>query len=166
MRPPQRPQRKHRCGKNPLERSAQGIRVGAFATAGGIAMEDTAGAGAPEAGGALGEAGLQRAPSWIEKTFVGTASQPLVMLRDRPSIRASPDSQRFTSFPVFRENSSTRLLPELLTVEQVAAVLSTCTASLYKLCRYGGLPHTRVLNSIRVARADLEAYLRLGGSPR
>jgi len=69
MRPPQRSQRKTSMPKTRSRDPPQGIRVGAFATAGGIATEDTAGAGAPEAGARLGEAGLQRAPSWIEKTF-------------------------------------------------------------------------------------------------
>lgn len=47
----------------------------------------------------------------------------------------------------------------LLTVRQVAAVLQVCPATVYALCRRGELAHSRVLDSIRVERADLEAYL-------
>jgi hypothetical protein len=107
-------------------------------------MEDTAGAGAPEAGGAA-RRGWPAASAVLDRENIrwhGVAT-PRNASGQTVDPR-QPDSQRFTSFPVFRENSSTRLLPEFLTVEQVAAVLSTCTASLYKLCRYGGLPHTRV----------------------
>src|SRR2546429_9250413 len=50
MRPP-RSQRKTSMRKTRSSSSAQGIRVGVFATAGGIAMEDAAAAGAPEADG-------------------------------------------------------------------------------------------------------------------
>ena len=72
-----------------------------------------------------------------------------------------------------RSDSSTRHLPEnekrrsvivplsrpLLTVRQVAALLSVSTATVYRLCDLDELPHTRIGNVIRVAPADLEAYL-------
>lgn len=47
----------------------------------------------------------------------------------------------------------------LLTVREVAARLCVSTATVYKLVNGGELAHTRVANSIRLAPADLEAYL-------
>ncbi len=46
-----------------------------------------------------------------------------------------------------------------LTVRDVAAKLSICTATAYRLCTSGALPHVRVLNAIRVAPDDLECFL-------
>ncbi len=47
-------------------------------------------------------------------------------------------------------------VPEtLLTIREVAAQLRLSTATVYKLCAQGELPHVRVLNSIRVAPAVL-----------
>ncbi len=48
---------------------------------------------------------------------------------------------------------------ELLTVKEVAAELKVCTATVYKLVDRGDLPHVRVLNSIRVRREALSAWL-------
>jgi excisionase family DNA binding protein len=50
--------------------------------------------------------------------------------------------------------------PPLLTVRQVAERLGTCTATVYRLCDEGQLPHIRVLHAIRVAPADLAAFIR------
>ena len=47
----------------------------------------------------------------------------------------------------------------LLSVRQVASQLGVCTATVYALCAKGALPHVRVLNAIRVAPSDLEAFL-------
>ena len=47
----------------------------------------------------------------------------------------------------------------LLTVRQVALALGVCTATVYALCADGALPHVRVLNAIRVAPGDLEAFV-------
>ncbi len=49
----------------------------------------------------------------------------------------------------------------LLTVREVASRLGVCTATVYALCEAGTLPSMRVLgrNTIRVAPADLEAFL-------
>jgi len=43
----------------------------------------------------------------------------------------------------------------LLTVRQVAKLLQVCNATVYKLCERGELAYTRILNSIRIAPADL-----------
>jgi excisionase family DNA binding protein len=46
-----------------------------------------------------------------------------------------------------------------LTVREVAAKLSVCTATIYELCASGSLAHVRVLNAIRVAPEGLERFL-------
>ena len=50
--------------------------------------------------------------------------------------------------------------PPLLTVRQVAERLGVCTATVYRLCDEGQLPHVRVLHAIWVAPADLAAFIR------
>ena len=47
----------------------------------------------------------------------------------------------------------------LLTVRQVAERLSVSTATVYKLCERGELPHCRVGNSIRVAPEALRVLV-------
>ena len=47
----------------------------------------------------------------------------------------------------------------LLTVREVAERLSVSTATIYTLCERGELPHVRISNSIRIAPADLAAFL-------
>ncbi len=73
----------------------------------------------------------------------------------------APFSQNFAASLLLRQTSSA---PEsvrvvnserLLTVKEVAKLLQVCNASVYKLCDKGELEHTRILNSIRIATADL-----------
>ncbi len=47
----------------------------------------------------------------------------------------------------------------LLTVREVAERLAVSTASIYTLCERGELPHVRISNAIRIAPADLAAFL-------
>ncbi len=47
----------------------------------------------------------------------------------------------------------------LLTVREVAAQLGVCTATVYRLCEIGELPHVRISDAIRVRPADLEALV-------
>ena len=47
----------------------------------------------------------------------------------------------------------------LLTVREVAAILRVCRDTVYRLCAKGQLPHVRILTSIRIAPADLDAFL-------
>lgn len=57
----------------------------------------------------------------------------------------------------------------LLSVRDVAARLGMCTATVYRLVGEGQLAHVRVLNAIRVAPRDLEAFIetqRRGGEIR
>jgi excisionase family DNA binding protein len=62
----------------------------------------------------------------------------------------------------------TRLLPEsgsiigcdrLFTVKDVADLLGVCTATVYRLCDRGELPHVRIVSSIRIRPADLAAFI-------
>jgi len=45
----------------------------------------------------------------------------------------------------------------LLRVAEVAEQLGICAATVYRLCERGELPHVRIVNSIRIRPADLEA---------
>ena len=47
----------------------------------------------------------------------------------------------------------------LLSVKQVAGRLGVSTATAYGLCAGGALPHIRILNTIRIAPADLDAFI-------
>jgi excisionase family DNA binding protein len=48
---------------------------------------------------------------------------------------------------------------QLLNVADVAERLGVCAATVYRLCERGDLPHVRIVNSIRVRRADLDALV-------
>jgi excisionase family DNA binding protein len=47
----------------------------------------------------------------------------------------------------------------LLSVKEVAVRLGVCTATVYGLVERGELAHVRVANAIRVAPADLAAFI-------
>ena len=47
----------------------------------------------------------------------------------------------------------------VLNVANVAKPLGVCTATVYKLCATGALPHVRVLNSIRIEEVALRAFI-------
>lgn len=94
-----------------------------------------------------------------------------------PRIRSpSPNRSRFLPKPCDRKPFVTRLLPEseaatekkvpagapprvvaerLLGVREVAALLSACAATIYRLCGSGELPHVRISNAARVRPSDL-----------
>ncbi len=48
---------------------------------------------------------------------------------------------------------------DLLSVREVGRRLGVTTATVYKLAERGELPHIRISNAIRVAPADLAAYI-------
>jgi excisionase family DNA binding protein len=50
----------------------------------------------------------------------------------------------------------------LLRVSEVAEQLGVSTATVYKLCKRGDLPHVRIVDSIRVRPGDLAAVLAGG----
>jgi len=60
-------------------------------------------------------------------------------------------------------NGRLRSLPgrvnDLLSVREIAARLGVSTATVYKLCGHGELPHVRVSNAIRIAPADLAEFI-------
>jgi len=47
----------------------------------------------------------------------------------------------------------------LLSVKQAAERLGIATATVYGLCADGRLAHVRILNVIRIAPSDLEAFV-------
>jgi len=51
----------------------------------------------------------------------------------------------------------------MLSVREVAADLGVSTATVYKLVSGGSLAHVRVANAVRVAPADLAAFIARGG---
>ena len=53
----------------------------------------------------------------------------------------------------------------LLTVRDVAARLGACTATVYRLVAEGQLVHVRVLNAVRVAPRDLDAFVEARRRP-
>jgi excisionase family DNA binding protein len=88
----------------------------------------------------------------------------------------APRSQEFRPLAPVRSPFVTRLLPGsaattarlevlrggkdgLLSVREAAHQLGLCTATVYGLCAEGALPHIRILNAIRIAPADLEAFI-------
>jgi len=52
----------------------------------------------------------------------------------------------------------------MLTVAEVAGRLAVCKATVYRLCAEGALAHVRILDAIRVAVGDLEAFVARGGA--
>ena len=44
----------------------------------------------------------------------------------------------------------------------MAERLGVCTATVYRLCTRGELPHLRVSNAIRIRPTDLDAFLARG----
>ena len=77
---------------------------------------------------------------------------PVVSPREQAS--AGPVSTPPARLEVIRGGAD-----NLLTVRQVAERLSVSTATVYKLCERGELPHCRVGNSIRVAPEALRALV-------
>src|SRR5476651_737387 len=89
-------------------------------------------------------------------------SQILSILSDS----LGPDSVRHVQgshdLSRFSRNFATNLLPpieQLLTVRQVAKLLGVCTATVYFWAASGALPHIRIVNVIRVRRADVTLFL-------
>jgi excisionase family DNA binding protein len=98
--------------------------------------------------------------------------------RSKPA--APPHTQQAPAPTSVPRDFSTRFLPtqegricpaagHLLSVKDAARALRVSTATVYKLCASGALPHLRVLNALRIAPTDLETYLartRNGGHPK
>ena len=116
-----------------------------------------------------------------------SGSQPFAIIQDRPPTQVQPSQplagfRRHFGSPVVPDfggadvvggrplKGTRRLLKStkapLLTATEVADRLRVCTATVYKLCSSGALPHVRVLNAVRVAEADLERFLAGRGRGR
>ena len=52
----------------------------------------------------------------------------------------------------------------LLPVSEVAEELGVCTATVYRLCERGDLPHVRIMSSIRVRPRDLALFVASNGA--
>lgn len=98
---------------------------------------------------------------------VTSASQPAGTSRagGPPGVqRSQPFSAVAKDFvPVVSPSPSVRVLTggaeRLLSVRQVAERLGVCTAVVYRLVERGELPHVRVSNAVRIAPADLAAFV-------
>ena len=53
----------------------------------------------------------------------------------------------------------------MLTVREVAARLKVCTATVYRICERGELPHLRISNALRIPLAALIDYVRAAPLP-
>jgi excisionase family DNA binding protein len=58
------------------------------------------------------------------------------------------------------DSAVSRSVRPLLSVRQVAKLLGVSSATVYKLCDRGELPHFRILNAIRVDLPEVKAILR------
>jgi excisionase family DNA binding protein len=85
------------------------------------------------------------------------ASQAVVTTRSADDAPFQPSPPEAT----IRKDFASPLLPDFsasLTVKEVAARLRVCTATIYRLCTNGQLPHFRVGAAIRIREADLRAF--------
>ena len=83
------------------------------------------------------------------------------------TLNPRPDRPCRAGFSPLVAPRSTRLslVPEaLFTVSEAAKLLNISRATAYKLCERGELPHIRISNAIRIAKADLEAFRRKGSA--
>src|SRR5215510_768037 len=72
---------------------------------------------------------------------------------------SQPVSAKTSSFVPSLSQAALRVVTALLTAEGAARILHVSTATVYRLCTQGGLPHIRVSNAIRIAPADLAAFI-------
>ena len=82
------------------------------------------------------------------------ALQPLATTRDD----GASESTQSQAFAPFAEDSAD-WLRTLLTVKEAAAYLHVSTKMVYRLCALGDLRHIRVLNAIRIAPSDIDAFM-------
>ena len=97
------------------------------------------------------------------------ASQPVGISQvttPRPVQRSRGFTQNRRSYGPYEPQESRRPLDvlrgggdNLLTVREVAARLVVSRATVYKLVDRGELPHVRISNAIRIAPADLNAFI-------
>ncbi len=110
----------------------------------------------------LGPIGYEPMPESVQR-FAAAAKSSFSLgtegpTQSNPSQRNGEIRKKFVPSlsPTFRR--ITVGADHLLCVREVAARLGVSTATVYKLCERGELPHVRVSNAIRIAPADLEAF--------
>ncbi len=119
---------------------------------------------APKCDGASSEAVARRSSPSQASDFVRCASAGAV--QGLPSLArfrrefAAPVLQGSRPLGVVRGGREA-----LLTVRAVAGQLGVCAATVYRLVAEGQLAHVRVLNAIRVAPPDLEAFVEAQRRP-
>lgn len=100
-----------------------------------------------------------------ERPAVVGSSQTRTVPRSRDSSQVQPSQPASGSARSSVPNPSPRLLSleggaeHLLNVRTVARRLGVSTATVYVLCERGELAHVRVSNAIRIAPADLAAFI-------
>ena len=106
-------------------------------------------------------------PAVISRSQALGTLEDLEPERVQPSQPVAGDHKAFAA-PLLQGAAPARLraLPGgvegLLTVREVAERLGLSTATVYRLCEEGGLPHVRVSNAIRIRPTDLDAFLARG----
>ncbi len=76
-------------------------------------------------------------------------------------MRPDAGEQRFLAVSLLYTEvpQNERVPPSLLSVQVVARRLGVSPGTVYSLCGTGQLPHTRVLNAIRIVESDLDDYI-------
>jgi hypothetical protein len=69
-------------------------------------------------------------------------------------------SSGIDSFGAKKRDTKSHSLPGAVTMTPRRSSSRKSTATVYRLCDEGHLPHVRVLHAIRVTPADLEAFVR------
>jgi excisionase family DNA binding protein len=106
-------------------------------------------------------AGFAVAPAHATaRTNVKPPAQPPPSAPEEPIQAPSPERQ----VPFEPPGAAAPRISQLLGVREVAQRLRVSTATVYKLCDRSELPHTRVVNVIRVTLEDLEAFIAQRGS--
>jgi excisionase family DNA binding protein len=73
---------------------------------------------------------------------------------------SQPVSAKARSFvPPVSQATTLHVVAAVLTAQEAARVLHLSTATVYRLCSQGELPHIRVSNAIRITPADLLAVI-------
>ncbi len=97
------------------------------------------------AGGGTGSQTVEKIQSGTTSVFHGVAQVPSNVTRH--------------GAPVVRKDRAQKVGGRLLTVSEVAARLSLCRATVYRLCKEGGLPCVRILNAVRIPAEELQCLI-------
>jgi excisionase family DNA binding protein len=89
---------------------------------------------------------------------VRNGSQPLATTQGAEGAPVHP-SQPLTGIPRHFGAPVVQEPSDLLSVDQVAAILQVSRDTVLKLCEQGALPHLRISNAVRVAPAELGTFI-------